>query len=259
MVLVSYPSSFLLITLGKQAQKFMETKTRAIESHPGNGRRERKSLPLAKGENSFVWRRYPYVVEGWTAAKRSKGLENSSIPLCLLFLLPLSYSTNQESEENGWGWSMPTLEGASTSKGKWRQWKGNGRPGLAIHCLNWRLQLSLRAAESSSPGEARREPVWKWAQEWTVSSRYCTPRAQPGGKMQTAVVLGRGSGAVLPALSPHQATLAPSHWEVGIYVSSPWNWTGLWLPSNKVTWWRWCSIISKKPSWAAAPLTCQGE
>lgn len=107
--------------------------------------------------------------------------------------------------------------------------------------------------------EGESEPVWKWAQEWTVSSRYCPPRARPGGKMLTAVVLGRGSGAVLPARSPHQATLAPSHWEAGIYVSSPWNWTGLWLPSNKVTWWRWCSIISKKPSRAEAPLTCQGE
>ena len=42
----------------------METKNRAIESHPRNGRRERKALPLTKGENPFVRRRYPYVVEG---------------------------------------------------------------------------------------------------------------------------------------------------------------------------------------------------
>ena len=132
-----------------------------------------------------------------------------------------------------WGWGMPTLAGASTSKGKWRYWKGDGRPGLAIHCRNWRLQLSLRAAQSSSPGEGRRERARVevgpgMSGELTLQHS----RARPGARcrQQWCWEGFRGSSSNTP---PHQATLAPSRWEVGIYVSSPWNWTGLWLPSTK--------------------------
>lgn len=111
----------------------------------------------------------------------------------------------------------------------------DGRPLLASHFLSRRLQIFLRAAWFFPDKGRRGSHCAEVCPGMNGVFMLEHSQSMAAGDKMCRAVHWRGPlwHKVFPTLSSYEVTLTLSHWEMAIYVSSPWNWTGTWL-ANKM-------------------------